>query len=58
MGFTKIARGLSVCVVTANLPVNEGSNAYDPDRKTIAHIVNETHSSLKFIQLFIHLKNR
>lgn len=48
LGFTKIPRGLSVCEVTANLPVNEGSNAQDPDTNRIAHIINDLTEDVRF----------
>lgn len=48
LGFTKIPRGLSVCEVTATLPVNEGSNAQDPDTCTVAHIVNNLAEDTRF----------
>jgi GAF domain-containing protein len=48
LGFTKIPRGLSVCEVTADLPANEGSNAQDPNTKTIAHIVNNLAEDTRF----------
>lgn len=48
LGFTKIPRGLSVCEVTADLPVNEGSNAHDPYSSSLAHIVNNLSEDTRF----------
>jgi len=48
LGFTKIPRGFSVCEVTADLPLNEGSNAQDPDSASIAHIINNLTDDTRF----------
>lgn len=41
LGFTKIPRGSSVWEGTTELPLNEGSNAQDPQSASIAHIIND-----------------
>lgn len=41
LGFTKIPRGSSLWEGTADLPLNEGSNAQDPHSASVAHIVND-----------------
>jgi GAF domain-containing protein len=41
LGFTKIPRGSSVWEGATDLPLNEGSNAQDPDSASIAHIIND-----------------
>lgn len=48
LGFTKIPRGLSVCEVTADLPLNEGSNAQDPHSASLAHIINNLTEDARF----------
>jgi GAF domain-containing protein len=48
LGFTKIPRGFSVCEVTADLPVNEGSNAQDSYSTSIAHIINDLTKDTRF----------
>jgi GAF domain-containing protein len=41
LGFTKIPRGSSVWEGATDLPLNEGSNAQDPESASIAHIIND-----------------
>jgi len=48
LGFTKIPRGFSVCEVTADLPLNDGSNAQDPHSASIAHIINNLTEDTRF----------
>lgn len=44
LGFTKIARGLAVCEVTAE----EGSKAQDPYSNSVAHIINDLTEDIRF----------
>ena len=48
LGFTKIPRGFSVCEVTADLPLNDGSNAQDPHSASVAHIINNLTEDIRF----------
>nr|OQO21447.1 hypothetical protein B0A51_11866 [Rachicladosporium sp. CCFEE 5018] len=48
LGATRIPRGHSVCEVTADLPANHGSNADDPDTKSIAHIIDDLRGDVRF----------
>lgn len=48
LGFTKVPRGSSVWEDATNLPLNEGSNAQDPQSASIAHIINDLSEDTRF----------
>jgi GAF domain-containing protein len=48
LGTSKIPRGFSICEVTADLPVNNGTNAHDAESKAIAHVINNLAEDTRF----------